>query len=82
METKEEAKKEEKKEKKERPKFMHDFGEEFEGSYCLILLPNNETIEGKVLQSRKYFIKVQVKNDVLYINKAFVVYISPLHKKA
>jgi hypothetical protein len=82
METREELKREEKKEKKERPKFMHDFAEEFEGSYCLILLPINETIEGKILQSRKFFIKVQSKNDVLYINKAFVVYIMPLHKRA
>jgi hypothetical protein len=75
---------EEKKEKKEKKKakFFQDFGNELEGSYCMVLLGNNETIEGKVIESRKFFLKVQSKNDIIYINKAFVVYILPLHKKA
>jgi hypothetical protein len=86
MENEQELKKgEEKKEKKREPKppdFYQDFGNEIMGSYCLILLPNNETLEGKVLESRKFFLKVQVKNDILYINKAHVIYVMPLHKKA
>ena len=86
METKEELKKEEEKkeEKKERrkPRFFSDFGDEIEGSYSLVLLGNGETLEGKILDSRKYFLKIQVKNNILYINKAHVVYVMPLHKKA
>jgi hypothetical protein len=85
METQQEEKKEEKKEKKREHKkleFWQDFGNEFQGSYCLVLLSNGETLEGKVIESRKFFLKVQSKNDVLYINKAHVIYVLPLHKKA
>jgi hypothetical protein len=82
METKEVKEEKEKKKERKKPEFFHDFGNEFENSYCLVLLGNGETIEGKVIESRKFFLKVQSKNDILYVNKAFVVYIMPLHKKA
>jgi hypothetical protein len=77
----EETKREEKKERR-KPRFYSDFGDEVQGSYSLILLHNGESLEGKIIENRRYFLKVQVKNDLLYINKAFVVYIMPLHKRA
>jgi len=48
----------------------------FEGRDAVITLHNGTTIKGRIVESRPYWIKfLNEKNEVLYINKAFIVLI-------
>jgi len=55
-----------------------DFSEEYADSEVAIVLHNGQSIVGRIAEARRYWFKV-VLNDrtILYINKAWIVYVSP-----
>jgi len=55
-----------------------DFSEEYVLKDVVIALHNNHVVSGRVAEARRFWIKVVLQdNSVLYINKAWVVYIEP-----
>ncbi|MEM1703665.1 MAG: hypothetical protein QW123_03400 [Desulfurococcaceae archaeon] len=56
-----------------------DFKETYEGREVVITLHNGVTIKGKALEVRPYWIRfLNEKNEVLLINKAYVMLIRVL----
>ena len=62
-----------------KPKQKHsDFSEEYADSEVTVVLHNGQSIVGRISEARRYWFKV-VSSDgkILYINKAWVVYVEP-----
>jgi hypothetical protein len=59
-----------------RPARHSDFSEEYVGHVVSITLVNGTTLKGMLIESRKFWVKVNVDGKVHYINKAHVVEVS------
>jgi len=59
-------------------KKLADFGEEYCGNDVRIVLHNEKIINGRIVESRRYWLKVEASNIVYYVNKAWILYIQPL----
>jgi hypothetical protein len=59
-------------------KKLADFCEEYCGNEVRVVLHNEKIINGKITESRKYWLKIESGGIVYYVNKAYVVYIQPL----
>jgi len=69
-------------EKKERPRKFDNFFEEYEDCDVRVVLHNEKIVNGRIVESRKYWMKVKTdSNTYYYINKAWIVYIQPLKVK-
>jgi sRNA-binding regulator protein Hfq len=55
-----------------------DFSEEYVNHVVSITLVNGTTLKGMLIESRRFWIKVNVDGRVRYINKAHVVEIAPV----
>ncbi len=72
------ARVEKKGEVKEKPAERHnDFREEYEGKVVEVLLAGGVKLQGKLVEARKYWIKLVMITGAFYINKAHVVYVKP-----
>jgi len=65
-------------EKPARPKIYDNFYEEYCGNEVRVVLYNEKIINGKIVEVRRYWLKVEANNVVYYINKAWILYIQPL----
>jgi len=55
-----------------------DFSEEYTGSEVIIALHNGQVVTGRIVEARRYWLKVALSDrTILYINKAWIVHISP-----
>jgi hypothetical protein len=61
-----------------RPVKHSDFSEEYVNHIASITLANGTVIKGLLVESRRFWIKVNVDGKVRYINKAHVVEIEPV----
>ncbi len=60
------------------PRQKHsDFSEEYANSEVAIELHNGRTLTGRVVESRRYWIKLTADGSTYYINKAWVVSVRP-----
>jgi hypothetical protein len=63
---------------KQRVQKHSDFSEEYANSEVVIVLHDGQIISGRIAESRRYWFKVVTQdNKVLYVNKAWVVYVAP-----
>ena len=61
-----------------------DFGDDWRGKYVVTKVvegSNVNTIEGVVEDVSRYWLKVRVGNDTIYLNKAHIVSIKPAEMK-
>jgi hypothetical protein len=61
-----------------RPRKFDNFYEEYQDNEVRVVLHNEKIINGKIVESRRYWIKVEANNIVYYINKAYIMFIQPL----
>jgi hypothetical protein len=55
-----------------------DFSEEYLGKQIIISLADGKTLNGVLLESRRYWVKVKASNGgMVYINKSFIVSVVP-----
>jgi hypothetical protein len=55
-----------------------DFSEEYAGRAIIISLADGKTLNGVLLESRRYWVKVKASNGgMVYINKSFIVSVVP-----
>jgi len=54
-----------------------DFSEEYVGRAITISLADGKTLNGVLLESRRYWVKLRTSNGTVYINKAFMVSVVP-----
>jgi hypothetical protein len=55
-----------------------DFSEEYAGRAIIISLADGKTLNGVLLESRRYWVKVKASNGgIAYINKSFIVSVVP-----
>jgi len=54
-----------------------DFSEEYSGKAIIISLADGKTLNGVLLESRRYWVKVKASNGMVYINKSFIVSVVP-----
>jgi len=54
-----------------------DFSEEYAGRAITISLADGKTLNGVLLESRRYWVKVKASNGTVYINKSFIVSVVP-----
>ena len=53
-----------------------DFSEEYAGRQIIISLADGKTLNGVLLESRRYWVKVS-NGGIAYINKSFIVSVVP-----
>jgi len=59
-----------------------NFFEEFKDQEVRVVLYNEKVLSGRVVESRKYWIKLTTDGTTYYyINKAWIVYVQPLKVK-
>jgi len=62
---------------KQRVQRHSDFSEEYANSEVAIVLHSGQVINCRVVEARRYWFKVVTQdNKVLYVNKAWVVYVA------
>ena len=78
-----EATKQEPETKVEKPTYRYDnFYEEFKDQEVRVVLYNEKVLSGRVVESRRYWIKLTTDGTTYYyVNKAWVVYVQPLKVK-
>jgi len=59
-------------------KKFDNFFEEYCGSDVRVVLHNEKVINGKIVESRRYWLKLESGGTTYYINKAWILYIQPL----
>jgi sRNA-binding regulator protein Hfq len=59
-------------------KKFDNFYEEYCDNEVRVVLHNEKIINGKIVESRKYWIKLESGGTTYYINKAWILYIQPL----
>jgi hypothetical protein len=70
------------KQEHEKTKKLADFSEEYNGRLAKILVLNQPMLIGKIVEARRYWIKVETAdNKILYINKAYIISIEPVGVK-
>jgi hypothetical protein len=57
-----------------------DFAEEIVGVEVRVVLHDGRLLIGRIVEAKRYWIKLVVGNTVYYVNKAFVVYIQPVQE--
>jgi hypothetical protein len=61
-----------------RPKPKDGFDDEWVGRHVVILLANGKDLRGMLIDTSRYWVKLMdVNKNTLYINKAFIVHITP-----
>lgn len=63
---------------KVKPRKFDNFFEEYCGNEVRVVLHNEKIINGKITESRRYWLKIESGGTVYYVNKAYVVYVQPL----
>jgi len=63
------------KEKKGKDSVLEDFSKEYLGKRVKIHLVNGEVLEGKIVESTRFFYKVFVDSRVCYVEKGNVLYV-------
>ena len=61
-----------------KPRKFDNFYEEYQDNDVRIVLHNEKIINGRIVESRRYWLKVEANNITYYVNKAYVMYIQPL----
>jgi len=56
-----------------------DFSNEYR-NLKVFIRTTSETFEGKLMGASKFWLKLEVNNEIYYINKGQVIYIKPLEK--
>jgi hypothetical protein len=56
-----------------------DFSNEYQ-SLKVFVKTTNEAFEGKLLGASKFWLKMEINNEIYYINKGQVIFIKPLEK--
>ena len=64
-------------EKKEKPAKHSDFSEEYVDRFVEVLLVGGLKLQGKLVEARRYWIKLVTVTGAFYVNKAHVVYVKP-----
>jgi len=54
-----------------------DFSEEYLGRAIIISLADGKTLNGVLLESRRYWVKLRTSSGTVYINKSFIVSVVP-----
>ena len=54
-----------------------DFSEEYAGRQITISLADGKTLNGILLESRRYWVKLRTSSGTVYINKSFIVSVVP-----
>jgi hypothetical protein len=72
--------------RRERPreegkKALADFSEEYVEKRVLIDVERLGTLEGRLLKATRYWFKLLTENGVIYLNKAFVIAITPMNEE-
>jgi len=62
----------------QKPQKHSDFSEEYVNTPVLIYLYGGDIKGGKILEARRFWIKLESNNEIYYINKAFISYIQPV----
>jgi ribosome maturation factor RimP len=57
-----------------------DFAEEIVGVEVRVMLHDGKPLIGRIIEAKRYWIKLAVGGAVYYVNKAFVVYIQPVQE--
>ncbi|MEM4613688.1 MAG: hypothetical protein QXJ56_07005 [Ignisphaera sp.] len=55
------------------PRDFGDFSSEYEGRLATVKLFDGSLVAGKIVEVRKFFIKMQTSSGTIYINKAYIV---------
>ena len=58
-----------------------DFSEEYTGKRVVLRMSDGSTVEGQLLEARKYWFKVKSNTGVIYVNKGFVKSIEVFEEK-
>jgi hypothetical protein len=61
-----------------RERSYQDFAEEIIGVEARVMLHDGRPLIGRIVEAKRYWMKLSVGNSVYYINKAFIVYIQPI----
>jgi hypothetical protein len=57
-----------------------DFAEEIVGVEVRVVLHDGRPLIGRIIEAKRYWIKLAVGGTVYYVNKAYVVYIQPVQE--
>jgi hypothetical protein len=64
------------------PRKFDNFYEEFEGVEVRVVLHNEKVLTGRVVESRRYWVKLMTDpSTAYYVNKAWILYVQPLKKR-
>ncbi|MEM4003959.1 MAG: hypothetical protein QW836_10265 [Ignisphaera sp.] len=55
------------------PRDFGDFSSEYGGRLMTVKLFDGTLVAGKIVEVRKFFIKMQTSSGTIYINKAYIV---------
>jgi len=61
-----------------KPRKFDNFYEEYQDNDVRVVLHNEKIINGKIVESRKYWVKLESGGTIYYINKAYIMFIQPL----
>ena len=61
-----------------RKRSYQDFAEEIIGVEARVMLHDGRPLIGRIVEAKRYWMKLSVGNSVYYINKGFIVYIQPI----
>ena len=57
-----------------------DFNPEYLHKNVEVGLANNTKLVGSILDASRYWLKVLVNGETIYVNKAYVMYVKPLQR--
>ena len=64
-----------------RKRSYQDFAEEIIGVEVRVVLHDGKPLIGRIVDARRYWMKLAVGNSVYYVNKAFIAYIQPIEAR-
>jgi hypothetical protein len=71
----------EKRPREEAKKTLADFSEEYIDKRVIIDVERLGTLEGRLVKATRYWFKLLTENGVIYLNKAFVIAITPMKEE-
>jgi len=77
---------EERRTRRERPreegkKTLADFSEEYIDKRVIIDVERLGTLEGRLVKATRYWFKLLTENGVIFLNKAFVIAVTPIKEE-
>ena len=65
---------------RQRGRGPEDFSTEYLHKAVEVGLANNTKLVGSILDASKYWFKVLVNGETIYVNKAYVMYVKPIQR--